>query len=234
MHYVDDERDLRIPNFYEELNIPRNLSRNEINNILNEYSKEATNTSDRNYIELAREYLIEHKNRYDKYLDRHKIKRKKERKKKLIKGAIAAGLIVAIGIGAGFCVKNIYTKNKDGNVCVEYKVVYGDKYDDLKDTYELYDIGFTHYESEGAERQEHANEANQDIYGYLEEGDVIAARTTKENADKFVEEKGAKIESVDKVVEDLEKNDSLSGEFKKVANGESNMTFYEPTTQKSK
>ena len=63
----EKQRNLGIPNYYEILNIPINSSRKEIKEILDEYKKKV-NDRDIIVIQAAEEYLIDHKERYDKYL----------------------------------------------------------------------------------------------------------------------------------------------------------------------
>ena len=87
----------------------------------------------------------------------------------------------------------------------------------------------------GPYRQESAKISGVDVYEFLAAGDVIIGRTTKENANKLVNEKGAKIISIEEAVELLEQSglNSLAGEFAKTAKGESNMVFYIPSNEKT-
>ncbi len=158
-----------------------------------------------------------------------KLKEKETKRKKvfkIIKTAILAGVITAIGLGAANSISKKIEDNKNSNVCVSYEVKENDTLNELQDDYGLLDIGYSYLAISGAQRQMEASNLGMDINSFIAIGDVIVGRTTKENADRLVNEKGAKIISVDEAVELLGENNSLVGEFKKYADGNSNMVFY--------
>ena len=63
---------------------------------------------------------------------------------------------------------------------------------------------------------------------YIYEGDVVIGRTTKAIADDLVAKGLARIISIDEAVELLGENNSLIGEFRAYANGNSDMVFFVP------
>ena len=108
----NERREPSLENFYEVFNIPYLASDTRIRGILNNLKEEAKNNKDEmayRYIQLAEEYLLERRELYDKYLKRHGVKfpnTKKEKKLSLVKKTIAAGLIVAIGLGTTAVIQN--------------------------------------------------------------------------------------------------------------------------------
>ena len=65
-------------------------------------------------------------------------------------------------------------------------------------------------------------------------GDVIVGRTTKEKADKLVEEHGARIISYEEAISLLLDNGYLIGEFKKTADGDNSFSWYVMEKEKTK
>lgn len=230
----NERREPSLENFYEVFNIPYLASDTRIRGILNSLKEEAKNNKDEmayRYIQLAEEYLLERRELYDKYLKRHGVKfpkTKKEKKMILIKSGIAAGLIVAIGLGSGVVINQKVEENINSNVCVEYVVQEGDTLNKLRDGYGLRDIAMSHLEISGAQRQFSADTLGQSIYDYVAAGDVVIGRTTKENADKLVEE-GARIISIEEA-RDLLGENNLVGKFKE-ENGD--FVFFIPNNEKS-
>lgn len=229
-----ERREPSLENFYEIFNIPYLASDTRIRGILNKLKEEAKNNKDEmeyRYIQLAEEYLLERRELYDNYLKRHGVKfpkTKKEKKMILIKSGIAAGLIVAIGLGSGAVINQKVEENINSNVCVEYVVQEGDTLNKLRDGYGLRDIAMSHLEISGAQRQFSADALGQSIYDYVAAGDVVIGRTTKENADKLVEE-GARIISIEEA-RDLLGENNLVGKFKE-ENGD--FVFFIPNNEKS-
>lgn len=230
----NERREPSLENFYEVFNIPYLASDTRIRGILNSLKEEAKNNKDEmayRYIQLAEEYLLERRELYDNYLKRHGVKfpkTKKEKKMILIKSGIAAGLIVAIGLGSGTVINQKVEENINSNVCVEYVVQEGDTLNKLRDGYGLRDIAMSHLEISGAQRQFSADALGQSIYDYVAAGDVVIGRTTKENADKLVEE-GARIISIEEA-RDLLGENNLVGKFKE-ENGD--FVFFIPNNEKS-
>ena len=216
----NERREPNLDNFYEVLNIPYLASNREVREILSEHETVAKNNKDVDYykyIQFSKEYLLNKnlREKYDKYLKRHGVKfpkTKKEKKMILIKSGIAAGLIVAIGLGATAAIQNEKQENINSNVCVEYAIQEGDTLNELKDGYGLRDISMSHLEISGAQRQFSADALGQSIFDYVAIGDVVIGRTTKENADKLVE-KGARIISIEEA-RDLLGENNLKGKFK--------------------
>lgn len=230
----NERREPSLENFYEVFNIPYLASDTRIRGILNSLKEEAKNNKDEmayRYIQLAEEYLLERRELYDKYLKRHGVKfpkTKKEKKLSLVKKTIAAGLIVAIGLGTTAVIQNEKQENINSNVCVEYAIQEGDTLNELRDGYGLRDISMSHLEISGAQRQFSADEIGQSIFDYVAVGDVVIGRTTKENADKLVE-KGARIISIEEA-RDLLGENNLVGRFKE-NNGD--FVFFIPNNEKS-
>lgn len=167
---------------------------------------------------------------HDKNNKRIKQAKKVKIKKTAIK-FIAGMMVVVCAFGVSKGVSN-YLKEKDANynVCVECIVESGDTYNLYEDTYELKDIGFSHYEISGYQRQE----ASHGEPNFVAAGDVIIGRTTEENAEKLVNEKGAEIITIEEALDVLEKSglNSLVGEFKKASEGKSIIKFHIPTKEK--
>lgn len=160
---------------------------------------------------------------YKIYKD-EKNKRKQAKNLKLKKAVsiVVCGVIVFVG---AMSVSNLIkknnsdnNKNKLNNVCVEYEVKNGDTKSDIDDIFGEY--GFSYYEVSGPYRNSNL------IYA----GDVIVGITTKEEADKLVEEGRGKIISVDYAIELLSENNSLTPKLKEYQNGKSNLVFYIPTS----
>lgn len=232
-----ENNDTSIKNFYEELNISPDLSRKEAQDILDERIKNARTKEEKMEYELAKEYIVNRKERYDRYLERHGVDLKGDKKKKkifkVIRRVILVGTIVAVGITS----LNAYVNNKtsedlNSNVCVEYEVQEGDTRNELEEVYGLKDISFEYQEISGYQRQ---RASGGDTSRFLAAGDVIIGRTTKENADKLVAEKGATIITIEEAIDLLEQSglNSLAGEFKKAAEGGSTFVFYAPSNEKT-
>lgn len=238
---MNERREPVLRNFYEELEIPYLASDLKVAVLLEKRKKFAMETRNKELyekVELAREYLVERRNIYDAYLKRHGVKfplTKKEKRKRLIIGTIITGVIIGIGAGSAAKIVSERRENLNSNVCVEYEIEQGDTKKQLQDKYGLKDISFEYMEVTGPYRQESAKISGVDVYEFLAAGDVIIGRTTKENANKLVNEKGAKIISIEEAVELLEQSglNSLAGEFAKTAKGESNMVFYIPSNEKT-
>lgn len=160
---------------------------------------------------------------YKIYKD-EKNKRKQAKNLKLKKAVsiVVCGVIVFVGaMSVSNLIKknnNNNNKNKLNNVCVEYEVKNGDTKSDIDDIFGEY--GFSYYEVSGPYRNSNL------IYA----GDVIVGITTKEEADKLVEEGRGKIISVDYAIELLSENNSLTPKLKEYQNGKSNLVFYIPTS----
>lgn len=158
---------------------------------------------------------------YKIYKD-EKNKRKQAKNLKLKKAVsiVVCGVIVFVGAMSvsNLIKKNNNNKNKLNNVCVEYEVKNGDTKSDIDDIFGEY--GFSYYEVSGPYRNSNL------IYA----GDVIVGITTKEEADKLVEEGRGKIISVDYAIELLSENNSLTPKLKEYQNGKSNLVFYIPTS----
>lgn len=154
--------------------------------------------------------------------EKNKRKQAKNLKLKKVVSIVVCGVIVFVGaMSVSNLIKknnNDDNKNKLNNVCVEYEVKNGDTKSDIDDIFGEY--GFSYYEVSGPYRNSNL------IYA----GDVIVGITTKEEADKLVEEGRGKIISVDEAVELLSENNSLTPELKKYQNGKSNLVFYIPTS----
>ena len=213
-----------LKDYYNYFDIPYDATIEEIEDLLNYQMQNALSTEDKKNISLAAEYLLNPKLKkyYDSYLKRHNFGpvdlRKKEAKRKrvfkTIKQTILIGTIVAIGLS---CANHNKEDNKNNNVCIEYNVQSGDSYEFLEENFRDYSIVDT--EVTGANR-------NMD---YVYEGDVVVGRTTKEIADKLVEEGTATIISVEQAAEILESKGLLKGEFKDFVEGNSDFVFYVPT-----
>ena len=215
--------------FYNYYNIPYDASVEEIRNRLNEEMENALSSDDKSKIQLAAEYLLvpATKQSYDSYLKRHKFDkdvRKAEQKKKrvfkIVKKVILTGILIAIGLTARDYMEAKEQENLNNNVCVEYNVQEGDSYEFLEENFEDYSIVDTVVTGPYRDTD------------YVYEGDVVVGRTTKEIADKLVEEGTATIMSVQEAIEILNADGSLKGIFKEYANGESEFVFYEPTNEK--
>lgn len=154
--------------------------------------------------------------------EKNKRKQAKNLKLKKVVSIVVCGVIVFVGaMSVSNLIKknnNDNNKNKLNNVCVEYEVKNGDTKSDIDDIFGEY--GFSYYEVSGPYRNSNL------IYA----GDVIVGITTKEEADKLVEEGRGKIISVDEAVELLSENNSLTPKLKEYQNGKSNLVFYIPTS----
>lgn len=153
--------------------------------------------------------------------EKNKRKQAKNLKLKKVVSIVVCGVIVFVGaMSVSNLIKknnNNNNKNKLNNVCVEYEVKNGDTKSDIDDIFGEY--GFSYYEVSGPYRNSNL------IYA----GDVIVGITTKEEADKLVEEGRGKIISVDYAIELLSENNSLTPKLKEYQNGKSNLVFYIPT-----
>ena len=218
-----------LKDYYNYFDIPYDATIEEIEDILNYEMQNALSTEDKKEVSLAAEYLLNPKLKgyYDKYLNRHKFDRdvrKEEQKKKrvfkIVKKVILVGILVAIGLTTRNYKEAKNQENFNNNVCIEYNVQSGDSYEFLEENFEDYSI--VDSEVTGIYR-------NTD---YVYEGDVVIGRTTKEIADKLVEDGTATIISAQEAIEILNEDGSLKGEFKAYANGKSEFVFYEPTNEK--
>ncbi len=224
-----------VPDYYKELGIPRGATRMECDKLLQKLIKKAKTPKQKAYLEAARDYLVEDRKRYDKRLkEQEKEKKRKKfkvfRNPKGFRNAIIIGTVAAISLtSASVYVNKKEEENTNSNVCVVYEIQAGDTKNELEEVYGLKDIYFVHYEISGFQRQQ---AAGGDTSGFLAVEDMIIARTTLENAEKFVEEEGAQIITIEEALERSETS-SLSGEFKKYAEGDSTFVFYVPTNQKT-
>ena len=154
--------------------------------------------------------------------EKNKRKQAKNLKLKKVVSIVVCGVIVFVGaMSVSNLIKknnNNNNKNKLNNVCVEYEVKNGDTKSDIDDIFGEY--GFSYYEVSGPYRNSNL------IYA----GDVIVGITTKEEADKLVEEGRGKIISVDYAIELLSENNSLTPKLKEYQNGKSNLVFYIQTS----
>lgn len=231
---ANEQRDLGLLNYYELLHIPMTASRKEIKEILDKYKKKA-NSKELIVIETAEEYLINHKDNYDKYLKNRGVKfplTKKEKRKKVVRGAIIAGVIMAIGLGSTCYISEKKAENLNSNVCVEYQIKEGDTLNELREKYGLRDISMSYFAISGPQRQTAAYSSGQSIHDFLAEDDVLVARTEKEKADKFVNDKGAEEKSIEEVMSSLEEENAV-GEFKEAFSGTNKVDFYSPITEKT-
>ena len=142
--------------------------------------------------------------------EKNKRKQAKNLKLKKVVSIVVCGVIVFVGaMSVSNLIKknnNNNNKNKLNNVCVEYEVKNGDTKSDIDDIFGEY--GFSYYEVSGPYRNSNL------IYA----GDVIVGITTKEEADKLVEEGRGKIISVDYAIELLSENNSLTPKLKEYQN----------------
>ena len=161
-------------------------------------------------------------NRSYKIYKEEKKKKKQARNLELKKLVAIVVCGVTVFVGARLVNNLIVKKNLDhnnlNNVCVQYEVKAGDTKNYLDDIFKEY--GFSYYEVSGSYRDMNK------IYA----GDTVIGITTKEKADKLVEEGRGKIISVDEAVELLSENNSLTPELKKYINGKSDVVFYIPTS----
>lgn len=186
------------------------------------------------FVNIANEHALEMKNKEDEIANKkeanrsYKIYKEEKKKKKQARNLELKKLVaivvcgVTVFVGARLVNNLIVKKNLDhnnlNNVCVQYEVKEGDTKNYLDDIFKEY--GFSYYEVSGSYR-----DINK-IYA----GDTVIGITTKEKADKLVEEGRGKIISVDKAVELLSENNSLTPELKKYINGKSDVVFYIPTS----
>ena len=140
--------------------------------------------------------------------EKNKRKQAKNLKLKKVVSIVVCGVIVFVGAMSvsNLIKKNNNNKNKLNNVCVEYEVKNGDTKSDIDDIFGEY--GFSYYEVSGPYRNSNL------IYA----GDVIVGITTKEEADKLVEEGRGKIISVDYAIEHLSENQIQSSQEEKTGN----------------
>ena len=243
---MNERRDPVLPNFYKEFKIDYLASPSKINRVLEAKENEAKQSKNKELyykVMLAKEYLGKPKMKetYDNYLKRNGVKfplTKKEKRRVLIIGTIITGIIIGAGVGTGMRFSTRITsreqKNLNSNVCVEYQIKEGDTKTELENEYGIIDMCFSYMETTGAYRQLAAKEANVDIHDFLAVNDVIIGRTTEENAEKLVNEKGAEIITIEEAVDILEKSglNSFVSEFKKAAEGKSIIQFHIPTKEK--
>lgn len=225
-----ERREPKLHDFYKELNISYLASDRRVMIELEKREKDAILSGDikgQKFVQLAREYIgkdSQTRKIYDNYLKRHGVKfplTKKEKKRKLIRNSIIGGTIIAVGLTGAILttnyIKNDNERNMKSNVCVEYEVEQGITNTDLEDMF--YEYGYASYAVSGAERNLSPNKGNPFI------GDVIVGRTTKEEAEKLVENHDATIISYEEAISLLKNNNSLNGEFKKAADGDSNFVW---------
>lgn len=145
-------------------------------------------------------------------------------RKKIISMGLALVLIMTTGGVTVYAIKN-RNKNIDPlqNVCVEYTIKDGDTKTFLNDTFD--DYNYSYHEVSGPYR------SLDDSVIYA--GDVVIGITTKEKADELVANGKARIISVEEAIDLLKDNSSLAGEFKRYAEGKSNVTFYVPVDVKT-
>ena len=234
-----ERREPRLYDFYEALGIPYLASDRRVMIELDKREKDAISRGDvkeQGFVQLAREYIgkdSQTRKLYDNYLKRHGVKfplTKREKKIKLIRNSIIGGTIIAVGLTGAIAtashIKNERQENLESNVCVEYTVEEGIGNNDLKDMFREY--GYASYAVSGAQRNLSANKGNPF------EGDVIVGRTTKEKADKLVEEHGARIVPYEEAISLLKDNNSLTGEFEKADKGDSSFVWYVMENEKTK
>lgn len=234
-----ERREPRLYDFYETLGIPYLASDRRVMIELDKREKDAISRGDvkeQGFVQLAREYIgkdSQTRKLYDNYLKRHGVKfplTKKEKKRKLIRNSIIGGTIVAVGLTGAILtanyIKDDNERNMKSNVCVEYEVEQGITNTDLEDMF--YEYGYASYAVSGSERNLSLNKGNPFI------GDVIVGRTTKEEAEKLVENHEATIISYEEAISLLENNNSLKGEFKKAADGDSSFVWYVMENEKTK
>ncbi len=234
-----ERREPKLYDFYKALDIPYLASDRRVMIELDKREKDAIskrNIKEKEFVQLAREYIgkdSQTRKLYDNYLKRHGVKfplTKREKKIKLIKNSIIGGTIVAVGLTGVILTANFIQNKKQenlaSNVCVEYTVEEGIGNNDLKDMFREY--GYSHYAVSGADRNLSSNSGNPF------EGDVVVGRTTKEKADKLVEEHNAEIIPYEEAISLLEENNSLAGEFKKTADGDNSFDWNAVEKEKTK
>lgn len=234
-----ERREPKLYDFYKELGISYLASDRRVMIELDKREKDAISRRDvkeQGFVQLAREYIgkdSQTRKLYDNYLKRHGVKfplTKREKKIKLIKNSIIGGTIIAIGLTGTIItanhIKNERQENLKSNVCVEYIAEEGITNKNLDDMF--YEYGYASYAVSGAQRNLSANKGNPF------EGDVIVGRTTKEKADKLVEEHGARIISYEEAISLLLDNGYLIGEFKKTADGDNSFSWYVMEKEKTK
>ncbi len=141
---------------------------------------------------------------------------KKVKIKPFWKGFVAGVLVCVCAFGSASGINHMKQQNEANNVCVEYQVQEEDSKNRLDNLFREY--GYSYLEVSGMYRNEN----------FVYAGDVVIGRTTKEKADELVAEGYARIISVDEAVELLGENQSLKGEFKAYAKGDSDMVFFVP------
>lgn len=148
-------------------------------------------------------------------------------KKYLIDAFVGVAVFsVFVSSVAGFKFGIAYEKiNQQNNVCVEYKVRNGDTNTSLDEMF--YEYGYSHLAVSGADRNSSPNNGNPF------EGDKVVGRTTREESEKLVSEGKARIISIEEAVELLEANHTLSGEFKRASQQNSNIVFEVPANEKA-
>lgn len=234
-----ERREPKLYDFYKALGISYLASDRRVMIELDKREKDAIskrNIKEKEFVQLAREYIgkdSQTRKLYDNYLKRHGVKfplTKREKKIKLIKNSIIGGTIVAVGLTGVILTTNFIQNKKQenlaSNVCVEYTVEEGIGNNDLKDMFREY--GYSHYAVSGADRNLSSNS------GSPFEGDVVVGRTTKEKADKLVEEHNAEIIPYEEAISLLEENNSLAGEFKKAADGDNSFDWNAVEKEKTK
>ncbi len=234
-----ERREPRLYDFYEALDIPYLASDRRVMIELDKREKDAISRGDvkeQGFVQLAREYIgkdSQTRKLYDNYLKRHGVKfplTKKEKKRKLIRNSIIGGTIIAVGLTGAIAtashIKNERQENLASNVCVEYTVEEGITNKNLDDMF--YEYGYASYAVSGAQRNLSTNKGNPF------EGDVIVGRTTKEKADKLVEEHGARIVPYEEAIFLLKDNNYLIGEFEKTDKGDSSFVWYVMEKEKTK
>ncbi|MEG2351295.1 MAG: hypothetical protein RSB54_01280 [Bacilli bacterium] len=148
------------------------------------------------------------------------------RRNKMIKKVVATTVGVVLVLASSSIINNLYMENhkktdQGMNVCVVYTVQEGDTIKGNLDDVFAWDHGEAEY---GVTNQNRNND-------YLYVCDVIFGINTNKNDDKIFLDCTAKIITIDEAVEMLEKNHSLSGEFKDYADGNSTFVFYTPVTK---
>lgn len=155
---------------------------------------------------------------YEREMERQRRPEKTNKKRKFIltTSVIMAGVLSLTGFGIKAAVNKQTKEDNLNNVCVEYTVQEGDTKNFLDAMFKEYNESYL--EVSGPFRN------NEIVYA----GDVVIGRTTMEKAQELVESGNARIISIEEAVELLGENHSLIGEFRRYAEGKSDIVFYVP------
>ena len=208
--------------FANSLNLPEQRNNRLINMLLDARKAYERKEDMRKRISYERKKDYQKIMTKEEYTRKYENKKRRQKRRKLQRTIVMGGLIVAVGLGSiiGVSAEKEKNLNLNSNVCVQYTVQDGDTYKDIE-RLGIRDWGFGSYEVSGAYRD------SEFVYA----GDVVIGRTTKENADYLVKQGLCEIITLEEALEMLGETHTLIGEFKKAADGNSNITFFIPTTK---